>query len=105
VIAHSAARRTREIGIRMALGAKRASVLWLVLKEAVVLVGVGAVIGVPVALAVTKFASAFLYGVGARDPMSVVVATAFLATIAILAGYLPAYRASRMDPLRALRYE
>jgi predicted permease len=105
VIAHSAARRTREIGIRMALGAERASVLWLVLKEAVVLVSIGAVIGVPVALAVTKFASAFLYGVGARDPMSVVVATGFLITVAILAGYLPAYWASRMDPLRALRYE
>lgn len=105
VIAHSAARRTREIGIRMALGAERSSVLWLVLKEALILVAAGVAIGVPAALAVTKFADTLLYGVGARDGVSIAAATLFLSAVAVLAGFLPARRASRLDPLQALRYD
>jgi ABC-type antimicrobial peptide transport system permease subunit len=105
VIAHSATRRTREIGIRMSLGAQPGSVLWLILREAVILVTVGVTIGIPAALAITKFAASTLYGVDARDPLSIAAATLFLVIVAVLASMLPARRASRLDPLKALRYE
>jgi ABC-type antimicrobial peptide transport system permease subunit len=105
VMAHTVTRRTREIGIRMALGASRSSVLWLVLKEAVVVVVTGAAIGVPAALVVTRFAASFLYGITARDPWTTVSATLFLAAVALFASYVPARRASQLDPNQALRYE
>ncbi len=105
VMAHSVSRRTREIGIRMALGAKQSSVLWLVLRDAGLMVLVGAAIGVPVALGLTRFVSSFLYGVSQHDPVSLILATAALGIVAALASYLPARRASRVDPIRALRYE
>ena len=105
VMAHLVTRRTREIGLRMALGAERGGVLWLVLREALVLVILGAAIGVPVALGVTKFAESILYGIAPRDPLATVGATALLLTVALIASYLPARRASRLDPNKALRYE
>jgi ABC-type antimicrobial peptide transport system permease subunit len=105
VMAHLVTRRTREIGIRMALGAEHASVLWLVLKESLLVVAAGAVVGVSAALAVTKFAAAFLYGVPPRDAASAGGATLVLAAVSLLASYLPARRASRLDPNTALRYE
>jgi predicted permease len=105
VMAHAVTRRTREIGIRMALGAQQSSVLWLVLGDAAWMVALGAAVGIPAALAVTKFASTFLFGIGARDPLSVVLATAVLAAVAVGASYLPARRATKVDPVTALRHE
>ena len=105
VMAHLVTRRTREIGLRMALGAERGGVLWLVLREALVLVILGAAIGVPVALGVTKFTESILYGIAPRDPLATVGATVLLLTVAMVASYLPARRASRLDPNKALRYE
>jgi ABC-type antimicrobial peptide transport system permease subunit len=105
VMAHAVTRRTREIGIRMALGAQQSSVLWLVLGDAAWMVALGAAAGIPAALAVTKFASTFLFGIGARDPLSVVLATAVLGAVAVAASYLPARRATKVDPVTALRHE
>jgi predicted permease len=105
LMAHSATRRTREIGIRMALGARRSNVLWLILRDAVVLVSLGAVIGLPVAFGVTRFVSSFLYGLTARDPATMLLATAVLALVTVVASFLPARRASKVDPMVALRYE
>jgi putative ABC transport system permease protein len=105
LMAHTATRRTREIGIRMALGAQRTNVLWLILRDAVVLVLLGAVIGLPVAFGVTRFVSSFLYGLTARDPVTMILATAVLALVTVIASFLPARRASKVDPMVALRYE
>jgi predicted permease len=105
LMAHSATRRTREIGIRMALGARRTNVLWLILRDAVVLVLLGAVIGLPVAFGVTRFVSSFLYGLTARDPITMVAATVVLASVTVVASFVPARRASKVDPMVALRYE
>jgi predicted permease len=105
VMAHSVARRTREIGIRMALGAAGRAVLWMVLRDALVMVTVGAAIGIPAALALAKLASSLLFGIAAGDPFNAFVATLFLGGIAVVSSYLPARRASRIDPGIALRYQ
>jgi predicted permease len=105
VISYAVTRRTREIGIRMALGAARSSVLWLVIRDASVLVIVGAAIGIPAALAATRLVKAFLYGIGAQDPLTIIAAGLVLICVAALASLLPARRATRVDPMVALRYE
>ena len=105
VMAHSVTRRYREIGIRMALGARRESVLWLVLKETAILVILGTAIGVPAALGLTRFVQTFMYGLTPQDPLSIATGVAVLFAITALAGYLPARRATKVDPLVALRYE
>jgi ABC-type antimicrobial peptide transport system permease subunit len=105
VMAYAVARRTREIGIRMALGARPAGVRWLVMKETAGLVAIGIGIGLPVALAGVGLASNQLFGLKASDPATIWAAALFLAAVALLAGYLPARRASRIDPMLALRYE
>jgi len=105
VMAYLVARRTREIGIRMALGAMPGNVLWLIMREVLVLVGLGVLIAVPSALGLTRLVSAQLYGITPNDPLSIVAATLGIAGVAILAGYLPARRATRIDPMNALRYE
>jgi predicted permease len=105
LMAHTATRRTREIGIRMALGAQRGNVLWLILRDAVLLVLLGALIGLPVAFGVTRFVSSFLYGLTARDPVTMILATAALALVTAIASLAPARRASKVDPMVALRYE
>ena len=102
---YAVARRTNEIGIRMALGAERTRILGMVLRDALALAGLGIVIGVPVALASSRLIAAMLYGLKASDPLTIMAATALLAGVAILAGYLPARRASKVDPMVALRYE
>src|SRR6185369_11862458 len=105
VLAYGVARRTNEIGIRMALGAQNLSVLWLVLREALLLVAFGLVIGVFASLALTKTAASLLYELKPNDPMTIALATLLLAVVAAVAGYLPARRASRVDPMTALREE
>jgi len=105
VVSYSVARRTREIGIRMALGAQRGAVLWLVLRDAALLVGLGAAIGIPAALAATRLVKTLLFGVGAQDPATVVAGALVLGAAAALACFLPARRATRVAPNTALRYE
>ncbi len=105
VMAHAVARRTREIGIRMALGAQAGSVLWLVLRDALLMVGVGSAAGIPSALGLSRFAGSILYGITPADPASFALATAVLLGVAALASLLPAQRATRIDPIAALRYE
>jgi ABC-type antimicrobial peptide transport system permease subunit len=105
VMAYTVTRRTREIGIRLALGADRGSLLKLVLREVAVLTGVGVAIAIPVALGVTRLVRSELYGIVPNDPLSILAAAAVLGSVALVAGYIPAERATRVDPLTALRYE
>lgn len=105
VMAHGVARRTNEIGIRMALGARGGNIAWMILRETLYLVLAGLVIGVPAALIGAKLISAQLFGLKPTDPLTLVGACVVLTIVALLAGYLPARRASRVNPLKALRYE
>ena len=97
------ARRTREIGIRMALGAVRANVIWLVMREVLLLAGAGVLIGLPAALAVTRLVTSQLYGITPTDPSTLVWATVGVGVIAALSGYVPARRATQVDPVSAIR--
>jgi predicted permease len=105
VMAFVVARRTKEIGVRMAMGAQRGSVLWLVMREVLLLFGIGLAIGVPAAIALGRYVATQLYGVEARDPSVAGIAILILTAVAALAGMIPAQHASRIDPLIALRYE
>jgi predicted permease len=105
LLSYAVARRTSEIGVRMALGAKRSNVLWLILREILVLVAIGVAIGVPVALEGNRLVAKLLYGLSPADPASLLAAVAMLIGIALLAGYLPARRASLLEPTAALRCE
>jgi predicted permease len=105
VMAYTVEQRTREIGIRVALGARRRNVLWLVMKEVVVMVGIGFAIGLPAAWLSSKLVASLLYGIRPDDPFAIAAAMTLLAAVAVLAGYIPAVRASKVDPLRALHYE
>lgn len=102
-MAYGVARRTREIGIRMALGAPRGSVIWMVLREVCVLVAIGLAISVPTAIGTSRFIESFLFGTTPNDPRALAVAVAILLSAALVAGYGPARRASRVDPMIALR--
>jgi putative ABC transport system permease protein len=105
LLSYGVASRTNEIGIRMALGAGTRNVLSLILREALLLVLVGLAVGVPIVLYVSKFASTLLFELSPTDPVSLSLAGAVLLIVALLAGYLPARRATRVDPLVALRDE
>jgi predicted permease len=105
VMSYAVARRTNEIGIRMALGAPRNNVLWLILREVFLLVGIGLVLGIGAALATTRTAQTLLFGLKPNDPLTIVAAAVLLLFVAALSGYLPARRASRVNPMVALRDE
>jgi len=105
VMAYTVVRRTGEIGIRMALSAKRADVVGMILREVLILVGVGIALGIPTALASRNLLARFLFGLSADDPATIAAVSAILVAVAALAGYIPARRASRVDPLIALRHE
>ncbi len=105
VMAYGVAQRTNEIGIRTALGANPVQVLWMVLKDGLLLVGLGILVGIPAALASTRLASSLLFGLGVMDPVAMSGAILFLLLVAIVAGLLPARRASNLSPTSALRYE
>jgi ABC-type antimicrobial peptide transport system permease subunit len=105
VMAFVVARRTRELGVRMALGAQPLSVISLVMSEVLVLLAIGLAIGVPAAFGLGRFVSAQLYGIQASDPWIAATAITILIGVSGLAGFVPAHRASRIDPILALRYE
>jgi len=105
VISYAVTRRTREIGIRMALGAERRSVMWLVGRHAAALVVIGAAIGVPAALAMSRLVKSFLFGIGTQDATTLVASVAALLIVAALASAIPARRASKVDPMVALRQD
>jgi predicted permease len=104
-VAYAVARRTTEIGIRMAIGAQRGNVLWMVLRESVILIAAGLVFGVPLAWLATRWIRTFLFGVPVADPLAVAGAVLLIAVASLLAAYLPASRATKIDPMHALRYE
>ncbi|HEY7402805.1 MAG TPA: ABC transporter permease [Candidatus Angelobacter sp.] len=104
-MSYTVTRRTGEIGIRMALGAQRGNVVWMVLREVLIMAAVGLAIGLPTALGTSKFVASFLFGVKPNDASSLLVSVIILVSAALLAGYIPARRASRIDPMIALRHE
>jgi predicted permease len=104
-VSYNVARRTGEIGIRMALGAQRQAVVRMVLREVITVAAVGLAISVPAAMAASRLVRSFLFGLEPGDPVAMVAAVSILAAAAMLAGYVPARRASRIDPMLALRHE
>jgi ABC-type antimicrobial peptide transport system permease subunit len=109
LMAYSVARRTGEIGIRMALGAQRDSVLWMILRETITVLLAGLAVGIPVALAAARLAGhwieGLLFDLKATDPVTLLMASLMLGAAALLAGAIPARRASQLDPMQALRCE
>ncbi len=105
VMSYTVAQRTREIGIRMALGAEQGNVVWMVMREVLRLIAVGVAAGIPAAMGLTRVVQSQLFGLTAHDPRTLVFATVTLTIVACAAGYIPALRASRLDPMKALRYE
>jgi putative ABC transport system permease protein len=103
LMSYTVAQQTREIGIRMALGAKRSDVLVMTIKQALKLVGIGLVCGLVVAFALTRVMASLLFGISATDPLTFVSIALVLLAVAALASYLPALRATRIDPMLALR--
>jgi len=105
LMSYSVSRRTNEIGVRVALGAQRQDVLRMVMGESMLLVAIGIVAGVIVALSAGSLVSKLLFGLPPRDVLTILGAVAVMVVVSALAGYLPARRASRVDPMVALRYE
>jgi ABC-type antimicrobial peptide transport system permease subunit len=105
VMAFMVARRTREIGIRMALGADTGSVVWMVMREVLLLAAIGVAVGMSAAWAATRLIQAQLFGIQATDLATMAAAALGIVAVAALAGYFPARRATTIDPVRALRWE
>jgi ABC-type antimicrobial peptide transport system permease subunit len=104
-MAYAVTRRTSEIGIRMALGAQRRRIVWMVLREVLTLAAVGLAVGFTAVWETTAFLQSFLFGLKPNDPLALTAAVSILIVCAFLAGYAPAWRASRIDPMVALRQE
>jgi ABC-type antimicrobial peptide transport system permease subunit len=105
LLAYSVVRRTREIGIRMALGARQSGMLWMVARDALRLVVLGIVLGLPVAWAASRWVQTMLFGLTATDPRVIATAVVLLGAAGLVAAYFPAQRAARVDPMTALRHE
>ncbi len=105
VMAFVVARRRKELGLRLALGAERGSVLWLVMREVLVLLSIGLAVGIPTAIGLGRYVSSQLYGIEPNDPWIAGTTVVLLAAVSAAAGLIPAHRASRIDPILALRYE
>jgi predicted permease len=105
VMAFVVARRTKEIGLRMALGAPQGTVVWMVMRETLVLLGLGLAVGVPAALVLSRYVQSQLFGVKPADIASAAIAVVILGSVAALSGWIPARRASAIDPIKALHYE
>jgi putative ABC transport system permease protein len=105
VMSYSVAQRRNEIGIRLALGAQSRDVLLMIVKQGSLLIGLGLVIGLSGAFALTRLIASMLFGVTAKDPLTFAAVGALLAAVALLACYVPAWRATKVDPMEALRYE
>jgi len=104
-ISYSIGRRTMEIGVRMALGAQRRAVLWMVLSESLSVGAVGLAVGIPASLAVARTLRSMLYGLGSGDPLTLILALVGIAVVTLAAAIFPARRAASTDPIRALRME
>jgi ABC-type antimicrobial peptide transport system permease subunit len=105
IMAYNVARRTGEVGIRMALGARPWDVAWPILREALMLAGIGVVIGLPVTLALVRVIRVLFYGIEPHDPLTMIGAAILMIAVAALAAWIPARHAARIDPMEALRYE
>jgi ABC-type antimicrobial peptide transport system permease subunit len=105
VMAFVVARRRKELGIRLALGAQPGLLIWLVMREVLLLLVIGLAIGIPAAMALGRYVSSQLYGIQGHDPWIATWTMVLLATVSGAAGFIPAHRASRIDPILALRYE
>jgi ABC-type antimicrobial peptide transport system permease subunit len=104
-MSYGVARRTKEIGIRIALGAENRDMVWMVLRETLSVFAIGVAIGLPAAAAGSRLISSMLFGVRSSDPVTIFVAVLVMLVISVAAGYLPARRATKVDPMIALRYE
>jgi ABC-type antimicrobial peptide transport system permease subunit len=105
VMAYTVSRRLREIGIRLAIGAARIDVLWLVMREVLAMLAIGIALALPISWGLSGYVRSQLYGIQPTDPVSVVSATLLVCLIGVAAGYIPARRATQVDPMSALRYE
>jgi len=105
IMAYNVARRTGEMGIRMALGARPWDVAWPILREALTLAAIGVAIGLPVALALVQLMQSIVYGIEPHDPLTMIGTVVIMVTVATLAAWIPARRAAKVDPMEALRYE
>jgi ABC-type antimicrobial peptide transport system permease subunit len=103
VLAYSVTRRTPELGLRMALGADRRSVRWMVLKQSLVLVVTGLAVGIPAAIGGSRFVSSLLFDINPTSPLTLTVAAGIMLSVSLIAAFVPAHRASRVDPMVALR--
>jgi ABC-type antimicrobial peptide transport system permease subunit len=105
VMAYAVGQRTQEIGVRVALGAQRKSILWLVSRQGLLIVGIGLLLGLFVSAGVGRLVGGFLVGVGPTDPLTYMIVSLLLALVVLAACYIPARRAVRVDPMTALRHE
>jgi predicted permease len=105
VITHGVVRRTNEIGVRMALGAEKSRLRWMVIKESLLLLVMGVALGVPASLAASRLIRAELFGITATDPMTLIAAVSIITAVLLASAWMPARRATRIDPMVALRYE